>query len=168
MKDAVQRRAWSDIRRGVFTPEPLTDVDEHWVEVTEDSELMCEVCKGFHKNDLRVNTCTENRTRCLNCTSNWTRAAVYGTEEIGMDEFSQDARVAARLLNIYNECVERNGSREGPPWIPGHCYTCNAFRLQDDKRCTQTGITSRCYPNARLHGEREMQTRPVTPIHCTT
>ena len=34
MKDLVQRKAWSDIRRGVFTPEPLTDVDEHWVEVT--------------------------------------------------------------------------------------------------------------------------------------
>ena len=106
MKDSVQRRAWSDIRRGVFTPEPLTDVDEHWVEVTEDSELMCEVCKGFHQNDSRMSTCTENRTRCLNCASNWTRSAIYGTEAIGMDEFSQDARVAARLLNIYNECVD--------------------------------------------------------------
>ena len=106
MKDLVQRKAWSDIRRGVFTPEPLTDVDEHWVEVTEDSELMCDVCKGFHQNDSRMSTCTENRTRCLNCASNWTRSAIYGTEAIGMDEFSQDARVAARLLNIYNECVD--------------------------------------------------------------
>ena len=106
MKDSVQRRAWSDIRRGVFTPEPLTDVDEHWVEVTEDSELMCDVCKGFHQNDSRMSTCTENRTRCLNCASNWTRSAIYGTEAIGMDEFSQDARVAGRLLNIYNECVD--------------------------------------------------------------
>ena len=106
MKDSVQRRAWSDIRRGVFTPEPLTDVDEHWVEVTEDSELMCDVCKGFHQNDSRMGTCTENRTRCLNCASNWTRSAIYGTEAVGMDEFSQDARVAARLLNIYNECVD--------------------------------------------------------------
>ena len=106
MKDSVQRRAWSDIRRGVFTPEPLTDVDEHCVEVTEDSELMCDVCKGFHQNDSRMSTCTENRTRCLNCASNWTRSAIYGTEAIGMDEFSQDARVAARLLNIYNECVD--------------------------------------------------------------
>ena len=106
MKDSVQRRAWSDIRRGVFTPEPLTDVDEHWVEVTEDSELMCDVCKGFHQNDSRMSTCTENRARCLNCASNWTRSAIYGTEAVGMDEFSQDARVAARLLNIYNECVD--------------------------------------------------------------
>ena len=106
MKDSVQRRAWSDIRRGVFSPEPLTDVDEHWVEVTEDSELMCDVRKGFHQNDSRMSTCTENRTRCLNCASNWTRSAIYGTEAIGMDEFSQDARVAARLLNIYNECVD--------------------------------------------------------------
>ena len=106
MKDSAQRRAWSDIRRGVFTPEPLTDVDEHWVEVTEDSELMCDVRKGFHQNDSRMSTCTENRTRCLNCASNWTRSAIYGTEAIGMDEFSQDARVAARLLNIYNECVD--------------------------------------------------------------
>ena len=96
MKDLVQRKAWSDIRRGVFTPEPLTDVDEHWVEVTEDSELMCDVCKSFHQNDSRMSTCTENRTR----------SAIYGTEAIGMDEFSQDARVAARLLNIYNECVD--------------------------------------------------------------
>ena len=106
MKDLVQRKAWSDIRRGVFTPEPLTDVDEHWVEVTEDSELMCDVCKSFHQNDSRMSTCTENRTRCLNCAGNWTRSAIYGTEAIGMDEFSQDARVAARLLNIYNECVD--------------------------------------------------------------
>ena len=106
MKDLAQRKAWSDIRRGVFTPEPLTDVDEHWVEVTEDSELMCDVCKSFHQNDSRMSTCTENRTRCLNCASNWTRSAIYGTEAIGMDEFSQDARVAARLLNIYNECVD--------------------------------------------------------------
>ena len=106
MKDSVQRRAWSDIRRGVFTPEPLTDVDEHWVEVTEDSEMMCDLCKSFHQNDSRMGTCTENRTKCLNCASNWTRSAIYGTEVIGMDEFSQDARVAARLLNIYNECVD--------------------------------------------------------------
>ena len=106
MKDLVQRKAWSDIRRGVFTPEPLTDVDEHWVEVTEDSELMCDVCKNFHQNDSRMSTCTENRTRCLNCASNWARSAIYGTEAIGMDEFSQDARVAARLLNIYNECID--------------------------------------------------------------
>ena len=81
-------------------------MDEHWVEVTEDSELMCDVCKGFHQNDSRMGTCTENRTRCLNCASNWTRSAIYGTEAVGMDEFSQDARVAARLLNIYNECVD--------------------------------------------------------------
>ena len=33
IKDSVQRRAWSDIRRGVFTPEPLTDVDENWIEL---------------------------------------------------------------------------------------------------------------------------------------
>ena len=108
MKDSVQRRAWSDIRRGVFTPEPLTDVDEHWVEVTEDSEMMCDLCKSFQQSDSRMGTCTENRTRCLNCASNWTRSAIYGTEVIGigMDEFSQDARIAARLLNIYNECVD--------------------------------------------------------------
>ena len=106
MKDSVQRRAWSDIRRGVFTPEPLTDVDEHWVEVTEDSEMMCSLCKSFQPNDSRMGTCTENHTGCLNCASNWTRSAIYGTEVIGMDEYSQDARVAARLLNIYNECVD--------------------------------------------------------------
>ena len=106
MKDSVQRRAWSDIRRGVFTPEPLTDVDEHWIEVTENSDMMCDLCKSFQQGDHRMCTNTENRTRCLNCASNWTRSATYGTDIIGMDEFSQDARVAARLLNIYNECVD--------------------------------------------------------------
>ena len=48
LRDLVQRRAWTDIRRGVFSPEPLSDMDEHWVEVTEQSEMMCEVCKNFH------------------------------------------------------------------------------------------------------------------------
>ena len=47
MKDSVHMRAWSDIRRGVFTPEPLADMDEHWIEVTERSEMMCDVCKSF-------------------------------------------------------------------------------------------------------------------------
>ena len=70
MKDSVQRRAWSDIRRGVFTPEPLTDVDEHWIEVTENSEMMCDMCKSFRLGDHRMGTNTENRTRCLNCASN--------------------------------------------------------------------------------------------------
>ena len=132
MKDSVQRRAWSDIRRGVFTPEPLTDVDEHWVEVTEDSELMCDVCKGFHQNDSRMSTCTENRTRCLNCASNWTRSAIYGTEAIGMDEFSQDARVAARLLNIYNECVDwRNMEAEKD--LRGFLITATLAMLSGNK-----------------------------------
>ena len=43
---------------------------------------------------------------CLNCASNWTRSGTYGSEIIGMDEFSQDARVAARLLNVYNSCID--------------------------------------------------------------
>ena len=132
MKDSVQRRAWSDIRRGVFTPEPLTDVDEHCVEVTEDSELMCDVCKGFHQNDSRMSTCTENRTRCLNCASNWTRSAIYGTEAIGMDEFSQDARVAARLLNIYNECVDWR-SMEAEKDIRGFLITATLAMLSGYK-----------------------------------
>ena len=38
LEDSGQRRAWSDIRRGVFTPEPLDDMDEHWIEITETSE----------------------------------------------------------------------------------------------------------------------------------
>ena len=71
MKDSVQRRAWSDIRRGVFTPEPLTDVDEHWMEVTEHSEMMCDICKRFRLGDPRMDTNTENRSSCLNCASNW-------------------------------------------------------------------------------------------------
>ena len=164
MKDSVQRRAWSDIRRGVFTPEPLT---EHWVEVTEDSELMCDVCKSFHQNDSRMGTCTENRTRCLNCASNWTRSAIYGTEAVEMDEFSQDARVAARLLNIYNECVDwRNMEAEKD--LLDHGNTCNALRIQNDQRRAQAGVTSRCHPHARIHGEGKMQASPVAPIHCAT
>ena len=106
MKDSVQRRAWSDIRRGVFTPEPLTDVDEHWIEVTEQSEMMCDVCKSFIIGDPRMDSNTENRSSCLNCASNWTRLGMYGTHIIGMDEHSQDARVAARLLNVYNSCID--------------------------------------------------------------
>ena len=74
MKDSGQRRAWTDIRRGVFTPEPLTDMDEHWIEVTERSEMMCDVCKSFIFGDRRMDTNTENRTSCLNCASNWTRS----------------------------------------------------------------------------------------------
>ena len=106
MKDTGQRRAWTDIRRGVFTPEPLSDADEHWIEVTERSELMCDTCKGIIYGDPRMDTITENRTSCLNCASNWTRSGTYGTEVIGMDEFTQDARVAARLLNVYNSCID--------------------------------------------------------------
>ena len=106
MKDSVQRRAWSDIRRGVFTPEPLTDVDEHWIEVTEQSEMMCDVCKSFIIGDPRMDSNTENRSSCLNCASNWTRLGMYGTHIIGMDEHSQDARVAARLLNVYHSCID--------------------------------------------------------------
>ena len=106
MKDSGQRRAWTDIRRGVFTPEPLTDMDEHWIEVTERSEMMCDVCKSFIFGDRRMDTNTENRTSCLNCASNWTRSGTYGAEIIGMDEFTQDARVAARLLNVYNSCID--------------------------------------------------------------
>ena len=77
MKDSGQRRAWTDIRRGVFTPEPLTDMDEHWIEVTERSEMMCDVCKSFIFGDRRMDTNTENRTSCLNCASNWTRSGTY-------------------------------------------------------------------------------------------
>ena len=79
MKDSGQRRAWTDIRRGVFTPEPLTDADEHWVEVTERSDLMCDTCKSLIYGDPRMDTITENRTSCLNCASNWTRSGTYGT-----------------------------------------------------------------------------------------
>ena len=106
MKDLVQRRAWSDTRKGGFTPEPLTDMDEHWIEVTETSEMMCDTCKKLHPSDIRMNTNTENCTCCLNCASNWTRLGMYDTETINMDEHSQDARVAARLLNVYNGCIE--------------------------------------------------------------
>ena len=74
MKDSGQRRAWTDIRRGVFTPEPLTDADEHWIEVTERSDLMCDTCKSLIYGDPRMDTITENRTSCLNCASNWTRS----------------------------------------------------------------------------------------------
>ena len=76
-------------------------MDERWVEVCEVSEMMCETYKNFHQTDNRKNTNTQNRTTCLNCASNWTRLGMYEPEAINMDEHSQDARVAARLLNIY-------------------------------------------------------------------
>ena len=59
MKESSQRRAWSDIRRGVFMPEPLNDTDKHWIEVTEHSEMMCGSCKSFVMGDPRVDTNTE-------------------------------------------------------------------------------------------------------------
>ena len=132
MKDSVQRRAWSDIRRGVFTPEPLTDVDEHWIEVTENSEMMCDMCKSFRLGDHRMGNNTENRTRWLNCASNWTRSAMYGTDVIGMDEHSQGRTcIAARLLNIYNECVDwRNIQAEkDSERVLVDSPSCNAFRI---------------------------------------
>ena len=106
LKDSGQRRAWNDIRRGVFSPEPLAETDEHWIEVKRESEMMCESCQSLRRDDSRFDTNTENRSRCLNCASNWTRAGMYGVDSGGMDEYTQDARVAARLLNIYNECID--------------------------------------------------------------
>ena len=106
MKEAGQRRAWTDIRRGVFTSEPLNDADEHWIEVTEHSELMWETCKYLIYGDSRMDSITENRASCLNCASNWTRSGTYGSDVISMDEFAQDARIAARLLNVYNNCID--------------------------------------------------------------
>ena len=77
-------------------------MDEHWIEVTRKFR---DDVRPVQKFPTRC-TNTENRTRCLNCASNWTRSATYGADVIGMDEFSQDARIAARLLNIYNESVD--------------------------------------------------------------
>ena len=71
LKDLAQRRAWMDIRRGVFSPEPLDDTDEHWVEVTERSEMMCQTCKNFPQTDQRKDANTQNCASCLNCASNW-------------------------------------------------------------------------------------------------
>ena len=95
MEDSGQRRAWSDIRRGVFTPEPLDDMDEHWIEVTETSEMMCNTCKSFQPGDIRMNNNIENRSYCLNCASNWTRMGMYETDNIHMDEHAQDAEAAS-------------------------------------------------------------------------
>ena len=105
MEGSGQRRAWSDIRRGVFTPEPLDDMDEHWIEVTETSEMMCDSCRNFPPGDIRMNNNTENRSFCLNCASNWTKIGMYETEGIHVDEHAQDAKGAARLLNMYNNCI---------------------------------------------------------------
>ena len=106
MKDSGRRRAWGDIRRSIFYPEPLAESEEHWIEVKRESTMMCDTCKGLHWNDSRFDTIAENRASCLNCASNWTRAGTYGTDPGGADEYTQDARVAARLVNIYNECVD--------------------------------------------------------------
>ena len=109
MKDSGRRRAWGDIRRSLFYPEPLAESEEHWIEVKKESTLMCDTCKGLHWNDQRFDTITENRANCLNCASKWTRAGTYGTEPGGADEYIQDARIAARLINVYNECVDWRG-----------------------------------------------------------
>ena len=106
MKDSGRRRAWDDIRRSLFYPEPIADYEEHWIEVKRDSTMMCDTCKSLHWSDQRFNTITENRANCLNCASNWTRAGAYGSDPGGPDEYTQDAWIAARLVNIYNECVD--------------------------------------------------------------
>ena len=70
MEGTDQRRPWSDIKRSVFTPEPLYDMDEHWVEVGQLSDVMCDTCKGFHPGDIRMNNITENRSHCLSSANN--------------------------------------------------------------------------------------------------
>ena len=52
-----------------------------------------------------MNNNTENKSFCLNCASDWTRMGMYETDTIHMDEHAQDAKVAARLLNVYNSCI---------------------------------------------------------------
>ena len=64
--------------------------------------------------------------------------------------------------------LEKHGSRKGPSWILDHGNSCNALRIQNDQRRAQAGITSRCHPHARIHGEGKMQARPVATIHCAT
>ena len=60
MKDSGQRRAWNDIRRSVFSPEPSAESEEHWIEVKRESELMCDTCQGLMWTDPRFDTITEN------------------------------------------------------------------------------------------------------------
>ena len=170
MKDSVQRRAWSDIRRGVFTPEPLTDMDEHWVEVTEDSELMCDVCKGFssewfpnehmHGESHKMSELRKQLDEIGNLRnwSHWDGWIFTGC--------TSSCKVAQHLQRM---CwLEKHGSRKGPSWILDHGNSCNALRIQNDQRRAQAGITSRCHPHARIHGEGKMQARPVATIHCAT
>ena len=111
MEEPTKRCQWSDIRLGIFTPEPLFDMDEHWVEVGPSSDMMCYACKRFPHDDPRRNSITENRTNCLNCASTWTRLGTrfYEAKDPNMDEHAQDAKVPARLLNIYNECLSWRG-----------------------------------------------------------
>ena len=78
---------------------------EHWIEITETSEMMCDTCKSFQPGDIRMNNNTENGSFCLNCASDWTRMGMYETDTIHMDEHTQDAKVVARLLNVYNCCI---------------------------------------------------------------
>ena len=80
-------------------------MDEHWIEVTEASEIMCNTCKSFKPREIPMNNNTESRSYCLNCASNWTRMGMYETDNIHVDEHAQDAKVAARLLNVYNNCI---------------------------------------------------------------
>lgn len=96
MEEPTRGRQWSDIRRGIFTPEPLFDMGDHWVEVGPSSDMMCDACKRFPHDDQRRNSITESRANCLNCASNWTRLGAYETnDDLNMDEHAQDAKVAA-------------------------------------------------------------------------
>ena len=54
---------------------------------------------------------------------------MYGTEIIGMDEHSQDARVAARLLNVYNGCIDWRKHMQAEKDLKGFLLTATCAML---------------------------------------
>ena len=91
------------------------------------------------------------------------------TDSIHMDEHAQDAKVAARLLNVYNNCIS---------WREIHAETdlkrflvtaslamLSGFQTTNDvlKQVSHT----KSHSHARLHGEGQMQKGPVAAVCCT-
>ena len=108
-----------------------------------------------------MNNNTENRSFCLNCASNWTRIGMYETDSIHVDEHAQDAKVAARLLNVYNNCIS---------WREIHAETDFKRFLVTASLAMLSGFQTTnevSHSHARVHGEGQEQKGPVTAVRCT-
>eukprot|EP00435_Cladocopium_sp_Y103_P012082 s1948_g3.t1 len=83
-----------------------TRYEEHWLEVSPQSEMICKRCKEISPTCDMWYSITENSRSCLNRASNWTRMGAYEDQNPRYDEHSTDAVVAARVLHVFNDSLE--------------------------------------------------------------